>query len=462
LFLKTALSSISQHEMSILLTLLSFTKVNAQVQCFTGGCVHQTGSTIYWSGKLDVDVDGAARAYNPSDTGIDYLSDAGSPGDWYGLYTSGGDPVIQGSSDPQPGYYVSTTSGYSSKVGSATQCHYIDAEFVSFLVMPGVSSSSALREAANFKIGDFALVYYAHTGKMAYTFYGDAGPTSNIGEGSLNLLTTLGYNVWNSAHTRCVAGIDSGVLQLLFPGSGFGLGYVPTNRDTNAHAMGAFVAAGGCALLQNILGSPVSGCSQTSAFLTASLDYNCSNAYGIRQSCNGGVGACSSAAVCGGWGGTWSATGSCSGPSNIGCCSVSGYDNVDAAATDTVAPASPTTPWAPPSGPTCQYKGLVGTCTVACPGGVQRSSHVGATGCKLFNSTVLCCLSSSDLVGDVPSPALSSSSTPSQLPLIIGVAAAAVAAIVLAAAVGVYCFLRLRKVPLPASGQGAEIEFVQN
>ncbi len=92
------------------------------------------------TGKLDTDTDGAARSYHPGDTGIDYLANAGSPGNWYGVLTSGGSPVVQDSNDPAPGYYVSTTAMYASKARSTSQCHYVDAERLSYLVLPGSSS----------------------------------------------------------------------------------------------------------------------------------------------------------------------------------------------------------------------------------------------------------------------------------------------------------------------------------
>ena len=67
-------------------------------------------------GKMDIDADGSPHAYHPngSPPGLDYLANAGSPGNWWGIATdnqkSSGNPVVQDSSDPAPGFYVATTA----------------------------------------------------------------------------------------------------------------------------------------------------------------------------------------------------------------------------------------------------------------------------------------------------------------------------------------------------------------
>src|SRR3990172_2424520 len=69
-----------------------------------------TGVTMY-KAKMYIDADGSPRAYGPSNSGLDWTANAGSPGNWWGVVTdNNGDPVIQGSGDPFPGMYVSSTS----------------------------------------------------------------------------------------------------------------------------------------------------------------------------------------------------------------------------------------------------------------------------------------------------------------------------------------------------------------
>jgi hypothetical protein len=82
-------------------------------------------SAFFYEAGMAIDADGAPKAYHPEDKGLDSLSNAGQPGDWYGIVTDSGDrdgnPIIQGSDDPAPGFYVSPTSLQS--VYSATRCY---------------------------------------------------------------------------------------------------------------------------------------------------------------------------------------------------------------------------------------------------------------------------------------------------------------------------------------------------
>ncbi len=361
-------------------------------------------------------------------------------------------------------------------------------------------------------MGDFGLVYYAHTGRMAYTFYGDSGPSSKIGEGSVALQGALGVNVWNSAHTRVLSGVDGGVTQLVFTGTGFGNGYVPTNRDTNAHGAGAFAAAGGCSLLNQIVGSTVSGCSTSAPAITADVDYDCKGAYGVFQTCGSAGGACASNSVCTGWGGSWSSGGGCAGGSNIGCCSVSGYAGFVASPSDQASSPSAGVPctfggvrgacvthdmcgggtWtssnsgasgceneaadvrcctsanaasgsalAPttPSGPVCKYKGMSGGCVASCSGGAFRSSRQGAKGCEAFASNIKCCLSAAQLIDDTSSGWLASSSGAGNTGLIVGVVVGVALFVALLVAIIVFFVVRRNSTPPPSHGQGAAIEF---
>lgn len=175
---------------------------------------------FYWTNKLECDADGAPNAYNPSDTGIDYLANAGSPGNWWGISTdSSGKPYVQGSYPagsyaPYPGYYVSTTSWENSAYSYYDVRRFADAVQLNFFVLPGSSSIKTTGVA----MGDVAFVYSAKTGKSAYAAYGDIGPSSQIGEGSVGLHVALGNNPYSSSG-RVVNGISSGVSVLVFPGS---------------------------------------------------------------------------------------------------------------------------------------------------------------------------------------------------------------------------------------------------
>ena len=72
-----------------------------------------TAALIYESGLM-IDADGAPDAYGPDGKGRDAIANAGKPGNWWGVVTdtgkADGTPVVQGATDPKPGFYVSATS----------------------------------------------------------------------------------------------------------------------------------------------------------------------------------------------------------------------------------------------------------------------------------------------------------------------------------------------------------------
>jgi hypothetical protein len=56
-------------------------------------------------GGMTIDADGSPHAYHPDNTGLDNNSNAkNAKGEWVGVVTVAGQPVIQGADDPAPGY----------------------------------------------------------------------------------------------------------------------------------------------------------------------------------------------------------------------------------------------------------------------------------------------------------------------------------------------------------------------
>jgi hypothetical protein len=92
------------------------------------------------------------------------------------------------------------------------------------------------------KLGDLAFVYWTKNGGSTYAIYGDIGPSSKIGEGSVQLSVALGNNPYNSKG-RVVNGISSGVYTLVFPGSGNGR--LLSQADIQAKGASVFNAWGG-------------------------------------------------------------------------------------------------------------------------------------------------------------------------------------------------------------------------
>lgn len=270
-----------------------------------------------------------------------------------------------------PGNYITSTSLANKLYGPDRQCRFVDACKQSFIVIP---NSASLRSDLNVAIGDFGVVVYKNT--LLYTMYADAGPADKLGEGSVFLLDTVsvpaGQSIWNKAHTRVVSGLSSGVSFVMFPRSGFGQGFVPTNREINKHAAGAFASWGGCAkLIQTVPGVTAAQCaSLDSPNIAQFLDYKCGNA-GVDKQCSAG-GVCASASTCAGWGGSLVAGASeCAGfPSNIKCCTVAGPAGGSGTVEITTPAPAPTTV---PGATSARCYALAGTCldssTASCASG---------------------------------------------------------------------------------------------
>src|SRR5438132_12324094 len=72
-------------------------------------------SAVFYESGLMIDADGAYHAYHPDGrSGLDYLGNAGRPGNRWTLVTNNGEAsgrtVIETDTDPASGYYGSTTS----------------------------------------------------------------------------------------------------------------------------------------------------------------------------------------------------------------------------------------------------------------------------------------------------------------------------------------------------------------
>jgi hypothetical protein len=145
--------------------------------------------------RMDVDVDGAPRAYGPasSDT-LDYLRNAHTMGRLdapvVGYLLEDAPPhrpVVQGPQDPAPGYYVSQTAFEDESVENQRDPQrYVDATKISYVVLGHQAREMGAR------LGDFVAVYSRRTHRSVFGIVGDAGNPSGD-EGSLHLLQALGY-----------------------------------------------------------------------------------------------------------------------------------------------------------------------------------------------------------------------------------------------------------------------------
>jgi hypothetical protein len=169
-------------------------------------------SAFFYEAGLEIDADGAPYAYHPDGrSGLDYLGNAGRPGDWWALVTDNGkpngNPVIQTPSDPAPGFYVSTTSLENTTVVRRDPLRYVNAETINFIVLPGGLNLGE-------KLGDLAVVIHPGTESVSYAVYADVGPAHKIGEGSIALANALGLP--SSPKT---GGVGHGIVYIVFPGS---------------------------------------------------------------------------------------------------------------------------------------------------------------------------------------------------------------------------------------------------
>lgn len=149
--------------------------------------------------RMDVDVDGAPRAYGPPGSdALDYLSNArlrGRPrGPIVGYMIEEEPPhrpVVQGPQDPAPGYYVSQTAFEDESVENERDPRkYVDATAINYVVL----GKKARRMGA--RLGDFVAVYSRRTHRSVFGIVGDNGNPSGD-EGSLHLLRALGYPFHN-------------------------------------------------------------------------------------------------------------------------------------------------------------------------------------------------------------------------------------------------------------------------
>jgi len=192
---------------------------------------------LAFKGGMTIDADGSPHAYNPQNTGLDALGNAGKPGNWWGISTnSSGKPYVQGANDPAPGYYVSTTALEDSRFPSSDPRRYVNSEEIPFIAVPPQLKEQGV------KLGDLVAVKNEKTGKTVFAVVADIGPRDHQGEGSIKLAQELGIN----ANARS-GGASSGVSYVVFPGSK--QSWPMTNEQIQAAGARAYAAFGGDAQL---------------------------------------------------------------------------------------------------------------------------------------------------------------------------------------------------------------------
>lgn len=196
--------------------------------------------------KMAIDADGAPKAYNSDNSkALDYLANAGRPGNWWALVTdSAGNPIVQGAGDPAPGYYVSTTTLTNPGAPATSPSRYVDASSVPYVVLPS-QRFSKFTSTKPIRIGDLAAVYNKKTEQLTFAIFADTGPAAEIGEGSIALANSLGLN-----GNPKKGGTDSkDIVYVVFPTSGKGEGMKPAEIEAKAKPI--FESWGGLARIKS-------------------------------------------------------------------------------------------------------------------------------------------------------------------------------------------------------------------
>ena len=193
-------------------------------------------SVFFYESGMMIDADGGHHAYHPDDrSGLDYLCNAGKPGNWWALVTDNGrpsgSPVVQSTSDPAPGFYISKTSLADKCVDDNDPRRYVNAESVNFFVLPAKLGLGA-------KLGDFGVVIRPDRNDYDYAVYADVGPGGKIGEASVSLAAAL--SIPSSPKT---GGVCHGILYIVFRGSQ--KGWPLTQPQIDQHGAALFAEWGG-------------------------------------------------------------------------------------------------------------------------------------------------------------------------------------------------------------------------
>ena len=152
--------------------------------------VDQLDGALTWCAGLAIDADGAPSAYHGTPgAGLDNLGNAGYPGRWWGLVVdAAGEPIIQGPTDPAPGYYVSPTALVDRQRPARDPHRYVDSSAIPYIsVPPDLLDAGVCR-------GDVAWCLNRRLGRNSAAIVADVGPRGRLGEGSIALAFALGLD----------------------------------------------------------------------------------------------------------------------------------------------------------------------------------------------------------------------------------------------------------------------------
>lgn len=210
---------------------------------------------VFFKAGLAIDADGAPNAYHPDNIGLDNLRNAGKPGNWWGVVTdtgkADGTPVVQGSNDPFPGYYVSQTALKDPRKKRTDPTAYVDSREIPYIALPSKFKLGEAAQALGIVKGDLAAVFNGKNSKMSYAIFADVGPRDSLGEGSIALAKNLGIK-----DSPKNGGTSADVVYVVFPRSGNGRPQTIAEIESN----GAQLLATWVGRLPSGTPSPLNGC----------------------------------------------------------------------------------------------------------------------------------------------------------------------------------------------------------
>ena len=161
--------------------------------------VYWDGEMIHYTGEMTSCADGSPRAYGPAGCHpppLDYLDNAGYPGNWWGVTTDKyGNPYIQQTSSndqmhPYPSLYISCTAYYHHAYPEYDCRRWVDPEKVMFSVIP-----SNVRGAVGPKfLGCRATITDVKAKETVECVCAEIGPSNHLGEASMLVCMHFGLD----------------------------------------------------------------------------------------------------------------------------------------------------------------------------------------------------------------------------------------------------------------------------
>jgi hypothetical protein len=201
-------------------------------------------NTFFYQSHATINADGAPNAYNETDTGIDWLLNAGAPTrklpngkpdksqphhlwKWWALSLGPGNrPYKQTPGQPFPGHYISMTALVDGNKPVTDPARYVDSNSIPFLVLPGGQYGGA-------KKGDLGWIINRKNGKATGAIFADVGPAGKLGELSIHAADLLGLN----SNPKNGGTSRKDILYIVFPGSGTGKPVSASTIQTKAKAL---------------------------------------------------------------------------------------------------------------------------------------------------------------------------------------------------------------------------------